>query len=80
MPNWPIRFSASAFLSPSLASLSRKALVPDDAMVPSALTRSCSVMPMPLSATVSRFLSLSMLTVIANGAPSATSSGVPIAS
>ena len=52
MPNWPISDEAS-LLASSAASLSRKALVPERAMVPSAWVRSSRVMPMPLSEKVS---------------------------
>ena len=48
MPNWPMRLAASLPAS-SAASLSRKARVPERAIVPSASTSSSRLMPTPLS-------------------------------
>ena len=53
MPNWPMRSAASLSAS-SAASLSRKARVPERAMVPSASTSSSRLMPTPLSVKVNR--------------------------
>ena len=78
MPNWPIRLRGLlvALSCPSAASLSRNALVPERAMVPSASTRSSRLMPTPLSRKVSVLASGSMAISMAKGAPSATSSGL----
>ena len=78
MPNWPI-IAAASLLASSAASLSRKASVPERAMVPRPLIKSSRVMPTPLSATVSVFLSGSRVTVMAKG-PLSVSSGLAIAS
>ena len=72
MPNWPISDSASCFTS-SAASRSRKALVPERAIVPRPDARSSRLMPMPLSETVTVLASCSSAMVMAKGAPSATS-------
>ena len=79
MPNWPMRAAAS-LLASSAASLSRKALVPERAMVPSPLVKSSRVMPTPLSEKVSVLASGLIAISIANGAPSSMSSGLAIAS
>ena len=57
-----------------------KARVPERAMVPRLSISSWRSMPMPVSATVSVPAALSGLMRIASGAPSASSSGLAIAS
>ena len=71
MPNWPISDVASlASLSGlSAASRSRKARVPERAIVPSASTRSSRLMPTPLSVKVSVFLSGSTADRDGEGSP-----------
>ena len=75
MPNWPISALAPAAWA-SAASLSRKARVPERAMVPSASTRSWRLMPTPLSAKVSVLASGSTVMAIAKGPPLSISSGL----
>ena len=77
MPNCPMSEEAS-LLASSAASLSRKALVPERAMVPSPLVKSSRVMPTPLSEKVSVLASGLIVISIANGAPSSMSSGLAI--
>ena len=84
MPNWPISCAASAPGPPSRVfsaslpsraspgfSFSRKARVPELAIVPSACTRSSASIPMPLSVIASVLASLSIVRTIVKGTPSA---------